>query len=164
MSKKIIFLLVVVPLVVILDQVTKVQILNHFSLHESKDIIPGLFSLTYVRNPGAAFGFLRDAPENFKNIFFLALTPIMLIFLGGILVSLKKEKTFQILAVCSIVGGAIGNYIDRIRFNYVVDFLDFCYKNWHYPAFNVADMAIVCGVLSLLVLTFFEDMRNKKNK
>lgn len=151
-----------VPVLIIIDQITKVQILNHFNLHESKVIIPDFFNFTYVRNPGAAFGFLRDAPENFKNTFFLLLTPVMVAFLTFLLVTIEKQKTFQIAAICSIIGGAIGNYIDRLKFNYVVDFLDFYFGKWHYPAFNVADMAIVCGVFVLMILTFIEDSKKKK--
>ena len=147
--------------IILLDQVTKMAIHSGFSLHESRSIIEGFFNLTYVRNPGAAFGFLQSAAPMFRKIFFLSITPVAL---GVILYFLKSTKDGdwgQVVALSCVFGGAIGNYIDRIRFGYVIDFLDFYFKNTHYPAFNVADSSIVVGVVLLLFFSYQEEKKAK---
>jgi signal peptidase II len=162
MNKKIIVLVVVSAVIVLVDQVTKMAIHSSFSLHESRSIIDGFFNLTYVRNPGAAFGFLQGAAPMFRKVFFLSITPIAL---GVILYFLKTTKDNdwgQIAALSCVFGGAIGNYIDRIRFGYVIDFLDFYLKGMHYPAFNVADSAIVVGVILLLFFSYQEEKKAKQ--
>ena len=160
MNKKYIWLLAISGFLISLDQIIKVYVHTHFTLGESLTVIPNLFNLTYVRNFGAAFGFLAESHPQFREIFFLAMPPIALIIILAILRGVKSDDTKQIIALSSIFGGAIGNYIDRIRFRYVIDFLDFhIYGRWSWPAFNIADMAIVGGVGLLLLLMMIE---NKK--
>lgn len=160
MNKKYIWLLVISGFLISLDQIIKMYIHTHFALSESVTVIPNFFNLTYVRNFGAAFGFLAESHPQFREIFFLAMPPIALIIILAILRGVRDDDTKQILALSSIFAGAIGNYIDRLRFRYVIDFLDFhLYGRWSWPAFNVADMAIVGGVGVLLLLMFLE---NKK--
>jgi signal peptidase II len=160
MNKKYIWLLAISGFLISLDQIIKVYVHTHFTLGESLTVIPNLFNLTYVRNFGAAFGFLAESHPQFREIFFLAMPPVALIIILAILRGVKNEDTKQIIALSSIFGGAIGNYIDRIRFRYVIDFLDFhIYGRWSWPAFNIADMAIVGGVGLLLLLMMIE---NKK--
>lgn len=138
---------------VALDQLTKMYVHTQFGLGESVPVVPDFFNFTYVRNPGAAFGFLRDAPEVFRTLFFLITPPIAMIIIFMILRGVESSDKIQVVALSSIFGGALGNYIDRLRFGYVIDFLDVHYKNiWNYPAFNVADSGIVCGVIALLLL------------
>ncbi|AHI06985.1 hypothetical protein BDW_12425 [Bdellovibrio bacteriovorus W] len=162
MKKKYIWLLIISTLFIAIDQVTKIYVHTHFHLGESVPVIQNFFNLTYVRNFGAAFGFLAESHPSFREIFFLAMPPIALVIILGILRGVKDNDTWQIIALSSIFGGAIGNYIDRLRFRYVIDFLDFhLYNKWSWPAFNVADMAIVGGVGLLLVMMFFE---NKKKE
>lgn len=162
MNKKYIWLLIVSTLLIAIDQVTKIYVHTHFHLGESVPVVQNFFNLTYVRNFGAAFGFLAESHPSFREIFFLAMPPIALVIILGILRGVKDNDTWQVLALSSIFGGAIGNYIDRLRFRYVIDFLDFhLYNKWSWPAFNVADMAIVGGVGLLLALMFFE---NKKKE
>jgi signal peptidase II len=142
---------------VALDQMTKMYVHTNFGLGESVPVIPDFFSFTYVRNPGAAFGFLRDAPEQFRTLFFLLTPPVAMIIILAILRGVPSSDKIQVVALCAIFGGALGNYIDRLRFGYVIDFLDIHYKNiWNYPAFNIADSAIVCGVIALILLMIFE--------
>lgn len=149
---------------VALDQMTKMYVHTQFGLGESISIIPDFFNFTYVRNPGAAFGFLRDAPETFRSIFFLSTPPIAMVIILAILKGVPSTDKVQVIALCSIFGGALGNYIDRLRFGYVIDFIDIHYKNqWNYPAFNIADSAIVCGVIALLILMALEG-KTKKQK
>jgi len=151
-KKKYAFLGAVFVFCVTVDQITKQAILNRFVLGESLEIIPGLFNLTYVRNKGAAFGFLHSAPESFREPFFLAVPILAIFILGYLYYQLKGEERLSAWALSLILSGAAGNLIDRVRFGYVVDFLDFYRVQWgHWPAFNVADMAIVVGVSLLFI-------------
>ena len=150
-------------LIVAIDQITKMYVHLHYQVGESHPVIPGFFNLTYVRNPGAAFGFLAQSHPQFREIFFLLMPPIALIIILVILRSVPNNDYWQIFSLSSIFGGAIGNYIDRLQFRYVIDFLDFHWKEvYTYPAFNVADMAIVGGVSVLVVIMFLEGKAAKK--
>lgn len=146
------FIFICISFVIIaLDQLTKLMIQTQFNLHESKIIVLNFFNLTYVRNYGAAFGFLSTSPSFFREIFFLSMPPIACGLILYILFTLKNERKTQEIALASIFGGALGNYIDRLHYRYVIDFLDFHFKEklvW--PAFNLADVFIVGGVLVLV--------------
>ena len=164
MKKKYLYLSVITGLLVAIDQLSKMYIHTQFHLGESTVIIPNFFNLTYVRNFGAAFGFLAESHPTFRELFFLAMPPIALIIIVAILRGVKDDDTKQIVALSCIFGGAIGNYIDRLRFRYVIDFLDFHLNNrYSWPAFNIADSAIVGGVGLLLFMMFLES-RTKKNE
>lgn len=162
MKKKLLYLISICTFILIADQVTKIYVHSNFTLHESKPVVEGFFSFTYVRNPGAAFGMLRDAPDFFRRAFFLSITPIALFVLFYFLLTVRDEDDIQIAAISLVFSGAIGNYIDRVRFQYVIDFLDFYIGSTHYPAFNVADISIVCGVFMWFYCIFKEDMEKKK--
>lgn len=165
MKKKYLWLVAIAGFLVAFDQVVKLYIHTHYHLGESTAVIPNFFNLTYVRNFGAAFGFLAESHPSFRELFFLSMPPIALIIILGILRGVKDTDTKQIIALSSIFGGAIGNYIDRLRFRYVIDFLDFhIYGKWSWPAFNIADMAIVGGVGLLLVLMFMENKKKEQTK
>jgi signal peptidase II len=163
MKFKITFLLAWSSVLVAVDQLTKLYIHTHFQLGESTHILPPLFSLTYVRNFGAAFGFLAESHPTFREIFFLSVPPVAMIIIINILRGINDNEKWQIFALSSIFGGAIGNYIDRLRYGYVIDFLDFHIKDYSWPAFNVADSAIVVGV-SILLLYMVLEKRNEKLK
>ena len=159
MKFKYLLLAAIAGAVVAADQAVKLYINTHFSLHESTEILHGFFSLTYVQNPGAAFGFLADSAPVFREIFFLSMPPIALLIILAIMRGVRETDRWTIVSLSMVFGGAIGNYIDRLRFRYVIDFLDFYLlkdgrRTWSYPAFNIADMAIVCGVAILLFLEF----------
>ena len=165
MKKKYLWLLAIAGVLIALDQLTKVYVHTHFHLGESVVVIPNFFNFTYVRNFGAAFGFLAESHPSFREIFFLSMPPIALVIILGILRGVEDNDTKQIIALSSIFGGAIGNYIDRLRFRYVIDFLDFhLYNRWSWPAFNIADMAIVGGVGLLLLLMFIEKRKQDEQK
>lgn len=156
-SKKIWFLILISGVLVAIDQVIKIYIHTHFSLGESIAVIEGYFNLTYVRNPGAAFGFLSESHPTFRDIFFLAMPPVAMVVILAILRGVPQDDHWQIVALSFVFGGAIGNYIDRVRFRFVIDFLDFHWRHkYTWPAFNIADMAIVGGVMVLMVLMYFE--------
>ena len=158
MKKNILMFLLGAAVVIAIDQVTKSAITSRLLIHESYPVINGLFNLVYVMNPGAAFGFLANAPEIFRYIFF---TFVTILALGLILYFLIKHKPKSLMLVCAltlIFAGAAGNLIDRLRFGAVVDFLDVYIGSAHWPAFNVADSAISIGA----VLMIWDMITNRK--
>jgi len=138
--------------IIALDQLTKIFIHTRFRLGETLNVIPGFFDITYVRNFGAAFGILAQLAPQYREPFF-TFVPVAAVI--AILLLLRKTADSDRLGIFSyslVFGGAIGNFIDRLRFGYVVDFLDFHWKEiYHWPAFNVADSAIVVGVGLMLL-------------
>lgn len=139
-------------LVIILDQVSKGIITASFSLHETLAVMP-YFNLTLAHNSGAAFSFLAQA-GGWQRWFFIALTTVISIALFIWLKKLSTQAKLEAISISLILGGAIGNVIDRIYFGYVVDFLDFYYGTAHFAAFNIADSAICIGA-GLLILDSF---------
>ena len=137
--------------IVVLDQITKTHIMRTMRLHESIPIIPSFFSLTYIRNPGAAFGILASSSNGFRLLFFGLTSLFALGLLGTIFFRLRQDDWIGQLSIAGILGGAIGNLLDRVRFGEVIDFLDFYVETYHWPAFNVADAAISVGVCFLIV-------------
>lgn len=165
MRKRYLILVVVAIFIIILDQFTKMAVHLNFQLGESSPILPGLFNITYVRNFGAAFGFLAQSHPAFREIFFLAMPPLALLIILIILRGVSDRDFPQIIALSSVFGGAIGNYIDRLRFRYVIDFLDFHWREkYTWPAFNIADVAIVGGVAMLLLLMLLEGRRTQSGQ
>ena len=163
-KRKYLILAAIAGFFIALDQWIKFYVHTHFSLGESVKVVEGFFNLTYVRNTGAAFGMFRDAQETFRTIFFLSMPPVAVLIILFIIRGLTlKNDRLQIIALSSVLGGAIGNYIDRLRFGYVIDFLDFHIVNkYTYPAFNIADSAIVCGISVLLFIMFQQGQEEKK--
>ena len=152
-------------IIVALDQLTKVLVLSRFKLGESIPVIENFFNLTFVKNYGAAFGFLSQSHPEFREIFFLAMPPVAMVVIGTLIKKAPADDKMQIYALSSILGGAIGNYIDRLRFRYVVDFLDFHWFNqYSWPAFNIADSAIVIGVGVLMYQMYLESKKQKTNQ
>ena len=147
------FLLIAVS-VFVLDQVTKNLVIGNLAFHSSIQVIPGFFSLTYIHNTGAAFGILAGH-ERWCHIFFQV---VSFLALGGLfyLFWTSKRDTLTLWGSALIFGGAAGNLADRLRFRYVIDFLDFFIGNHHWPAFNVADSAITIGGF-LLALKFLKE-------
>lgn len=160
MKKNLLIFILGAAVIVALDQITKSAITSRFTLHEVFSVIPGFFNLVYVMNPGAAFGFLADASETFRYVFFTGVTVLAAGLITYYLV--KSNPRNLLLAVCLtlIFGGALGNLIDRLRFGAVVDFLDVYIGTAHWPAFNVADSAITVGAILLI----WEMIVNRKNK
>lgn len=136
-------------LVVVLDQCSKWVVDHTLTLYQSVPLIPS-FQLTYLRNEGAAFSFLSSA-GGWQRWFFVALAMTSSLAIGFWLGRLDRSKTQEAIGWALVLGGAIGNLIDRLVLGYVIDFLDVYYQNWHWPAFNVADSAITVGVGLLLL-------------
>ncbi|NSX02340.1 signal peptidase II [Cupriavidus gilardii] len=138
-------------LVVVLDQFFKIVIVRSFTYGESRPVT-GFFNLVLVYNKGAAFSFLADA-GGWQRWFFTGLGLAVGAFIVWLLFRHAGQKLFS-LAVSLVLGGAIGNVIDRIVYGHVVDFLDFHLRGYHWPAFNVADCAITVGAVLLIVDEF----------
>jgi signal peptidase II len=139
---------------VALDQFTKHWVHTHFQWGESFPVLNSVFALTYVRNTGAAFGLFHRAPPSFREPFFLAVPFLALGVIAVLFSKLREGQSWSAIALSLIVGGAVGNLIDRVRFGYVIDFLDVHWKEvYHWPAFNVADSCIVAGVAILFILS-----------
>ncbi len=156
--------IILVLLVVVVDQLTKLWVVQSFRLYESMEVIPNFFNLTYLTNKGAAFGFLAGVTSAWRHYFFLILVSVALALLCLAWFRMRKDHRFYGPALALIAGGAIGNLIDRVRFGKVVDFLDFYVAGYHWPAFNVADSAITVGVILFLVANFLEERQKKRIK
>ncbi len=139
-------------LIVVIDQITKLWIDSSMRLFESIPLT-SFFNLTYVHNTGAAFSFLSEA-GGWQRWFFALLALVISGVLIVWMVRLKQHERLMAAALSLVLGGAIGNLIDRVAYGYVIDFLDFYYQSWHWPAFNVADMAICLGVFLMLLENF----------
>jgi signal peptidase II len=143
---------VLLALILIADQISKAVILKFCVLNQSHSVIPNFFDITFVRNDGIAFGFFQG-----KNGLFVLLACIILAF--GIWWSRKLDwkKTEVNVIAAMILGGALGNLIDRVRIGYVVDFLDFHWKEiYHWPAFNIADSCISMSVVYIVLRAWFK--------
>jgi signal peptidase II len=136
---------------ILLDQWTKYFVRQHFHLGESVSVIQNFFSFTYVRNPGAAFGMGAHAHDLIRTIFFLIIPVIACFWLVYLIFQSHKDSKLSSLSYALILGGAIGNLIDRFYLNYVVDFLDFFYQSYHFPAFNISDSCITVGGILILI-------------
>lgn len=139
-------------LVIVIDQATKRVVDTTMQLYQSIDLIP-CFQLTYLRNQGAAFSFLSGA-GGWQRWFFIGLAIIASVFICFWLKKLDRNQRWEAIAWSLVLGGALGNLIDRILYGYVIDFLDVYVGEWHWPAFNVADSAITVGVIMLLLDSF----------
>ena len=155
---KYIRLAVIAGLVIVLDQITKLIILSTMPLHQSIPVIPGLFSITHIHNPGGAFGFFADQHPLIRKTVFLFLSSGAAVFVLWFYHQTPRTFPWLAFGLCLIFGGAIGNLIDRFRFGKVVDFLDFYIGNYHWPAFNVADSAISVGVGIFVIHLLFNKM------
>jgi len=142
--------------IVVLDQITKTLVILSFALNESRPVIPGLFQFTYIRNTGAAWGMFGGF--NTWLAFFSALVLGLLILFRR---SLMGNGPLARWSFALLAGGILGNCLDRVRWFYVVDFLDFFWKDSHFPAFNVADSAIFCGVCLLFFASWSQSHRWK---
>jgi len=134
--------------VVLMDQITKLAIQKHFQLHESLIVVKNLVSLTYIRNPGAAFGILAEQSATFRSVFFAVVSVLAFFLLMLFFMKTEKKDQWERVALSLLLGGTIGNLIDRIRLGEVVDFIYF--YTIRFPAFNVADSAITIGAFILL--------------
>lgn len=141
-------------LIVLVDQATKWLVIERLPLYEDFPVISGLLSLQHVRNSGAVFGFLSGAEIPFKPYLFALLSSLALAALTYYARTIPKEEKLPRFALSLVIGGAIGNLIDRVRFGYVVDFVKMYWDTHVWPNYNVADSAISIGLVLLIIDSF----------
>ncbi len=140
--------LILAMIIILADQFTKTLIIGYYRLGDSTPVT-SFFNIVRAHNTGAAFSFLAGA-GGWQRWFFTGIGAVATIFILWMLRSHHGQKLFAFALAC-ILGGAIGNVVDRLLHGYVVDFLDFYYGTWHFPAFNVADSAITIGAVCLIL-------------
>lgn len=146
-------------LVIVLDQFTKFLAGHYLQLHAPVELLSGM-SLTLMHNTGAAFSFLSKA-GGWQRWFFILLTAIVSIVIVIWLLKLSRQQRWVACALALILGGALGNLYDRVLLGYVVDFIDVYYRDYHWPAFNIADSAITCGAVMLIIDAVFFKRKDK---
>ena len=149
--KKYVFVLSIAALVVVLDQVTKWYIRHSIGLYDSVAVIDSLFHITYVRNSGGAFGLLAGTNRALRLPFFLLVSGAAVGALLFFVRRVEPRRRLLLFALGAILGGALGNLVDRMISGEVTDFLDVHWHGYHWPAFNVADSCITTGMVVLLV-------------
>jgi len=147
--------------IVLLDQATKALIVRTMRLGESIPVVPGFFDIVFVLNPGAAFGFLAGLPAGLRGPLFTLISLAAVVLIIVYRTRYLRHNRLASAALALILGGAIGNLIDRLRYGMVVDFLDAHVHQYHWPAFNVADSAISIGV-GLMLLDLVLEWRRER--
>lgn len=137
----------------VLDQASKWLVMRTVPMHRPVEVIPGFFDLVNVRNRGAAFGFLNRSDIEWQFWLFLVATLVAVAAIVVLVRGMRDEDCVLASGLGLVLGGALGNLFDRLRFRAVVDFLDVYWRDWHWPAFNIADSAICLGAfLACIVL------------
>lgn len=150
--------LIVIAAAVGIDQVLKLIVINTLEIGQSVPLIEGVFHFTYIRNFGAAFSILQN-----RQVFLIAVTGIVMVAAAVILFkNIKSMSRLASFSLAAVIGGGIGNIIDRIRLGYVVDFLDF--KLIDFPVFNFADCCVVVGAFALVAAVFVSDRKDREKK
>jgi len=149
------FVTAIAGAILIADQLSKWYIRRTFDLFESIPVIDGFFRITYARNTGGAFSLLADAGDGFRVPFFLIASLIAIAALLLFLRQTHSEQRLLLAALAGVLGGALGNLVDRVVAGRVTDFLDFSWHGYHWPAFNVADSCITVGVVILVAHSLF---------
>ena len=150
-AKKFIISLIIVAVIVLADQITKLLIVNNYNLKDEKQIIGDFLVLTYIRNSGAAWGSFAG-----KTAILVIFSIIVFIFIFRSYIRILEDPKYKPIRICylCVVGGAIGNMIDRIRLHYVIDFIYF--KFIDFPVFNIADIFVTLSVIVLVILFIFK--------
>ncbi len=153
--------LLIAAIVVLLDRLTKSLVAQKITLHDSIDVVPGLFRLTHVQNQGAAFGLFSESPSEWKVAMLILFSLAALAVVSALLWKNGNALNATAIALSLVFGGALGNLWDRVVSGRVIDFLDFYFGPHHWPAFNIADSAIVVGALLLLSEIFLAPQEEK---
>ena len=143
-------LLITAAVIVLLDQSTKALVAASVPMYESVTIVPGFVDFTHVRNTGAAFGLLNTADLPMKWAIMVAMALVAIAAIGAYGATLRADENIARAGLSLVLGGAVGNLIDRARQGYVLDFVDVYSGTWHFWAFNVADAAITVGALLVI--------------
>jgi len=153
--KKYVYVFVVAVVVLLLDQFTKAYIRQHLSLYETVIVIDSFFHITHLQNPGAAFGLLADAHSSLRIPFFMGVAAVAVAALTFFVRRIDERRLLVLTSLGAILGGALGNLVDRVWLGAVTDFLDFHLSGYHWPAFNVADSSITVGMVVLIAYSLF---------
>ncbi|ANF16946.1 hypothetical protein XW81_00695 [Buchnera aphidicola (Schlechtendalia chinensis)] len=146
-------LLTITSLVILLDFLSKQWIIKNFSLYETKQFT-SVINFFYTRNYGIAFSLLSDINKYSKYVLYF-INIITIFIISKILLFIPQNKIYYNFPYALIIGGAIGNIIDRLRFGFVIDFIDIHIKNWYFGTFNIADISIFLGSIIILHILFF---------
>src|SRR5512140_438721 len=150
-------------LIVLLDRATKWLVAGNTSLNDSIVVLPGFFRLTHVQNTGAAFGLFADSSSEWKVSILVVFSLLALVVVSALLWKNSHAMTTTGVGLSLILGGALGNLWDRLISGHVVDFFDFYLGSYHWPAFNIADSAIVVGALLLVSEILFAHSPTEQN-
>jgi signal peptidase II len=149
--KSIFIIALIAAAVIALDQYTKYLICANLGLYGRIEVIPGYLDIIHIRNSGVAFGFLKGFGTQYKTLSLIGVAAVAIFLLGFLISQVRRDQKLQAFSLALILGGAIGNIIDRFRLGEVVDFVDAHWQGiYHWPAFNVADMGISVGIVLLL--------------
>ncbi|GKU82400.1 signal peptidase II [Niallia sp. NCCP-28] len=159
MEETLVFYYIIALFVIIADQLTKWLVVKNMKLGESIEVIQNVFYITSHRNAGAAWGILQG-----KMAFFYIITSVVIVGICYFIQTTAKGKIMYGISLGLILGGAIGNFIDRIRHQYVVDFINTYIFSYDFPIFNIADSSLVIGVILLLIVMLREESAAKKEK
>ena len=141
--------------VIILDQASKYAVQHMMVLYDYIEVIPGFFGFTYIPNPGAAFGLFGNAAASVRSLFLIGISITALAVLFFMYARLTEKSILIHISIGMIIGGGVGNLIDRIRLRWVIDFLDLHWQGYHWPTFNIADFAITIGTIILMFNVLF---------
>lgn len=145
---------------IVLDQYTKFLVTTHLPLYYSVRVIDNFFSITHIRNPGVAFGLFAQHDSEYKALIFIVISTVAILAILVIFHQTQGDKGMVQTGLILIFGGAVGNLIDRIIYKEVIDFLQFYYDQYSFPAFNIADSCITIGV-GLMILDLFKKQPDK---
>jgi signal peptidase II len=149
------YVLLIAAIILLLDRWTKHLVETRLPLYSGFDVIPGFFRITHTVNPGAAFSMFSESTSPYRTAGLIAFTLIALIVLTLLIWKLPRRWTLSALSLGLILGGAIGNLYDRVRWHEVTDFLLFYYHHWEFPVFNFADSAITVGATLMVIELLF---------
>ncbi|MDD3626141.1 MAG: signal peptidase II [bacterium] len=157
-KKKVIFGSVITAIIIIIiDQISKLYIRHHIPLNSNIDVIKGFFHIVNVTNKGIAFGLMDNFSTN-RPVLFILITIfsiIVLVYFYVLFIKEENHSNFIVFSLAGIIGGAFGNFIDRLILGYVTDFILIHYKNFSWPAFNIADTCISVGAVGLIIFLIF---------
>lgn len=159
--KKYVNLIVFVLVLVIIDQLTKYLALSNIAFGHIIPVAP-FFNLTLVYNTGGAFGFLSQSSQMLRTLVFVAMVVIIVAVLIVFYARQYQKSRFSSVFIIMIIGGAIGNLIDRVRLGKVIDFLDLYAGNYHWPAFNFADICVTLGIILFIIYVIFDGKKHKE--
>ena len=153
MLKKYLSIILIAIAVIALDQASKLWIDDALPRHQQIEVLPQCLNIVHVRNPGVAFGLLQNIPNAYRSVLLTGTTILALVLLMFLLAKTHPSQRLERWSLALILGGAIGNLIDRVRLEEVIDFIDVHWANlYHWPAFNVADSCISTGITCMVLL------------